>query len=123
MPPELPQWSERGDIWALGAVILSLCKTLPKGPVAYPPVGTEWEHNFEVWFKSKRARMGVLELRVNDDYSEDLDDLIFNCLQEKMEDRPYAFRLLEFIKEGKNRATQQGRTNFEVLPKWAFKQK
>ncbi|MCJ1246408.1 hypothetical protein MMC30_003615 [Trapelia coarctata] len=123
MPPELPKWTERGDIWALGAVILSLCKILPKGPVAYPPAGSRWERDFEGWFQSKRARVGVPEHRLGEEYSEDLDDLIFNCVKEEMEERPFAFRLVEFIREGKERAKLRGRVRFEALPGWAFEQK
>jgi len=61
--------------------------------------------------------------RLSDEYSEDLDNSVFNCVTEEMEERPYAFRLVEFIRKGKERAKRRGRVRFEALPAWAFEQK
>ena len=104
----------------LDVVVLSLCNILPKGPVAYPSAGSRWERDFEAWFKSTRARMGVPETRLGDEYSEDLDDLIFNCVREGMEERPYAFALWSLLGKGRSGL---GKERFEALPAWAFEQK
>jgi hypothetical protein len=66
--------------------------------------------------------MGVPECRLEDDYSKDLDNSVYNCVQETIKDRPYAFHHVEFLEEGKSRAAQRGWTALEELPQWAFKQ-
>lgn len=52
--------------------------------------------------------MGVPECRLEDDYSKDLDNSVYNCVQETIKDRPYAFHHVEFLEEGKSRAAQRG---------------
>lgn len=118
MPPELPVWSEQGDVWALGAVVLSLCRLLPRGPVLSKPL--HWTGDDKSWFKDKRCRKATRDIELDEDYSADLGDTLYNCLLEKPKDRPFSFRLLAFIKEGKGRATNLGKLEQRRLPRWAL---
>ena len=124
MPPELPLWTERGDIWSLGAIILSMCNVLPKGPLPEPPRGSRWEADVEKWYLSKRAREDILDYELDKEYSQALGDMIYICMREDRHDRPFAFRLLENIKEGRARTKQEGHVvKNTVLPAWTFGRK
>ncbi|MCJ1383176.1 hypothetical protein MMC17_006289 [Xylographa soralifera] len=119
MPPELPIWSERGDVWSLGAVILSLCNLLPKGPLKLPPAGPPWETDIESWYKSMQCRKSTIDIDIGKTYSTYLGDTIWNCLQAKAEDRPFSFRLMAFVNEGKRLAALEGKLTVTELPPWA----
>ncbi|MCJ1374496.1 hypothetical protein MMC20_005728 [Loxospora ochrophaea] len=117
MPPELPEMTARGDIWALGAVILSLCRLLEAGPLPPPPAGTE---NVETWLESKEARKGIKDVRVGEGYSSDLDNVVWNCLKWKKEHRPFSWKLVQMVTEGRNGALSGGWLEEKQFPSWVF---
>ncbi|MCJ1295051.1 hypothetical protein MMC34_006612 [Xylographa carneopallida] len=106
MPPELPAWSERGDVWSLGAVILLLCNLLPRGPLQLPPAGPPWKR--------------TLDIDIGKEYSSYLGDTIWHCLRPKAEDRPFSFRLMAFVVEGQRLAALEGKLRVRELPEWAL---
>ena len=120
MPPELPIWSERGDVWSLGAVILSLCNLLPSGPLNLPPAGPPWDDDPESWYKSKQCRKNTIDIDIGQDYSGYLGDTIWHCLRAKAEDRPFSFRLMAFVNEGKRLAALEGKLSVRELPPWVI---
>ncbi|MCJ1432665.1 hypothetical protein MMC27_002022 [Xylographa pallens] len=119
MPPELPIWSERGDVWSLGAVVLSLCNLLPSGPLNLPPVGPPWDNDLESWYKSKQCRKSTIDIDIGKDYSSYLGDTIWHCLRAKAEDRPFSFRLMAFVHEGQRLAALENKLRVRELPPWA----
>ena len=120
MPPELPVWSERGDVWSLGAVTLSLCNLLPRGPLQLPPAGPPWDTDLESWYKSKQCRKSTLDLDIGKDYSSYLGDTIWHCLRPTAEDRPFSFRLTAFVIEGARLTALEGKLRVRELPQWAI---
>ena len=120
LPPELPETTARGDIWALGLLLYSICKLLPSGPLPGPPNEIRDLEEMKDWCKQEKTRNAVHKLTLGKAYSDDLDMIVRLCLKRKKEDRPFAFRLLEYIKEGQNRAEIVGFLREKEFPKWVF---
>ena len=121
LPPEVPKCSTRGDVWALGAVIWSLCTLRSSGPLPEPPHHLRSTRDRNNWLWSKEARNGLEDLaRCGESYSSHLDNLVYNCMRHNIEDRPYSFKLVEDIKTGKLWAKAEGKVVRKPLPKWAF---
>ena len=120
-PPELTESTVRADVWVLGGVILSLCKLLKRGPLPPPPKEVTTPSGRYEWETSKEARIGMeLQARVGDHYSPHLDDIVYNCMRDEKNNRPFAFKLVEDIQEARLRAKQEGWLREKELPPWAF---
>ena len=120
LPPELPETTARGDIWTLGLLVYSMCKILSGGPLPPPPADLEHLEDIKRWCKQERTRNVAHRFTVGKTYSEDLNMVVRLCLKRKKENRPFAFRLVEYIEEGQGRAEVLGRLKEKQLPKWVF---
>ena len=121
LPPEVPECSARGDVWALGAVIWSLCTLRKMGPLNDPPARVRSKKDLHDWWWSKEARDGLEDkARCGGEYSSHLDDTVYNCMRHNKEDRPYSFKLVEDINTGKAWAEVEGKVTETSLPEWAF---
>ena len=79
-PPERPHATEKGDVWALGAIIHTMAGNGP--PIGRIP--KEWGSNIEGWWKSPDAR----QVRsITPFYSRRLEDWMLTCLRPKSIDR------------------------------------
>ncbi|KAL8860365.1 MAG: hypothetical protein Q9178_003336 [Gyalolechia marmorata] len=119
MPPELPEAFVQSDIWAVGAVILALCRQMPDGVVKPPPDG--WTEGDEAWSKHPDARKGIRDHGVGKYYSPQLNDVVHECLRFNRRNRPLAFKLLAMINEGEKEAEKKGFLGKdEFFPKWLW---
>ncbi|KAL8815985.1 MAG: hypothetical protein Q9223_004943, partial [Gallowayella weberi] len=106
MPPELPLHTAQGDVWAVGAVILALCRQMPDGVVKPPP--DDWTKGDEAWSRDRAARKGIRDHGVGKYYSPELNNVVYACLRFNRKNRPLAFRLLAMINEGAEKAEKDG---------------
>ncbi|KAL8816916.1 MAG: hypothetical protein Q9191_008243 [Dirinaria sp. TL-2023a] len=123
MSPELPDMTARGEVWAVGAVVMSLGLQLKYGPIKEPDDQNlqelkEDQKKFEEWIHTPMARMGVRDRRV-EGYSEPLQTLIRKSLRYKSFHRPLSWQLLGEIRTERWKAGCE----FEPLPAWAFGKK
>ena len=118
MPPELPKTYAQGDIWAVGAVILALCRQLPDGVVKPPP--DDWTEGEEEWSKHRDARKGIRDHGVGDHYSPELNHVVHECLRFNKLNRPLSFKLLTMIHEGERAAEAKGFLLDDIMPKWVW---
>ncbi|KAI4174972.1 MAG: hypothetical protein LQ343_001999 [Gyalolechia ehrenbergii] len=118
MPPELPKTYAQGDIWAVGAVILALCRQLPHGVVKPPP--EDWTEGDEAWSKHRDARKGIRDHGVGDHYSPELNYVVHECLRFNKVNRPLSFQLLAMIEEGEQKAGEKGFLDSDMIPKWVW---
>lgn len=119
MPPELPLHTAQGDVWAVGAVILALCRQMPDGVVKPPP--SDWTEGIEAWSKHRDARKGIRDHGVGKHYSPELNDVVHECLRFNPRNRPLAFKLLKMINEGAANADEKGFLDKdEFFPKWVW---
>ena len=109
----------RGEVWAVGAVIMSLCLLLEYGPINFTPPNDAEEHEKEPrkWAQNPKARRGVRDTYLGSQYSKDLRDTVRKALRFKAENRPKSFQLLDNVRTCRGRAE----VRFEALPRWAFK--
>ncbi|MCJ1227823.1 hypothetical protein MMC12_004482 [Toensbergia leucococca] len=124
MPPELPETSARGDVWAVGAVILSLCRLLPNGPVVPAPAELGDDEK-EMWYQSRESRKGVRDLGVGGRYSGELGELVRSCLRFSRANRPLSWKLMGMVREGEEKARARGRweKGGGVLPEWVWRKR
>ncbi|KAL9600176.1 MAG: hypothetical protein Q9219_003319 [cf. Caloplaca sp. 3 TL-2023] len=118
MPPELPKTYAQGDIWAVGAVILALCRQLPDGVVRPPPA--DWTEGVEAWSKHRDARKGIRDHGVGRHYSPELNHVVHECLRFNKLNRPLSFQLLAMIDKGERAAGQKGFLDRDMIPKWVW---
>lgn len=114
-PPEIPEHTTRGDVWALGAVVQSLCR-LDQGPVSSPPLGVE----HEIWWISPEARR---PRRAGAHYSVQLNCVMQSALTILKEQRPFAYQLYRDLKERSGRARGDEGVVDEAFPLWAFERR
>ncbi|KAL8686529.1 MAG: hypothetical protein Q9218_007040 [Villophora microphyllina] len=118
MPPELPKFYCRGDVWAVGAVILALCRQMPDGVVKPAPV--DWTEGKVAWPKHRDARKGIRDHGVGKRYSPELNHVVHECLRFNRLNRPLAFKLLAMIDEGEEAAGRKGFLENDTFPKWVW---
>ncbi|KAL8769616.1 MAG: hypothetical protein Q9209_004413 [Squamulea sp. 1 TL-2023] len=119
MPPELPEAFAQSDIWAIGAVILALCRQMPDGVVKPPPDG--WTGGEEAWSRHRDARKGIRDHGVGKHYSPELNNVVHECLRFNRSNRPLAFKLLAMINEGEKEAEKKGfLKKDEFFPMWLW---
>ncbi|KAL9033231.1 MAG: hypothetical protein Q9180_006054, partial [Flavoplaca navasiana] len=106
MPPELPEAFVHSDVWAVGAVILALCRQMPKGVVKPPPA--DWTQDAEAWSKHPDSRKGIRDHGVGKYYSPELNNVVHECLRFNPRNRPLAFKLLAMINDGEKEAEKKG---------------
>ncbi|KAL8989297.1 MAG: hypothetical protein Q9169_008388 [Polycauliona sp. 2 TL-2023] len=119
MPPELPEAFVHSDIWAVGAVILALCRQMPDGVVKPPPA--DWTAGEEAWSKHPDARKGIRDHGVGRHYSPELNNVVHECLRFNRRNRPLAFKLLAMIDEGEKKAGDKGFLDKDMyFPRWLW---
>ncbi|KAL8732545.1 MAG: hypothetical protein Q9181_003935 [Wetmoreana brouardii] len=118
MPPELPKTYCQGDIWAVGAVILALCRQMPDGVVK--PAPADWTEGEDAWSRHRDARKGIRDHGVGKHYSPELNYVVYECLRFNRANRPLAFKLLAMINEGEKAAGKKGFLDNDVFPKWIW---
>lgn len=117
MPPELPEATARGDVWVTGAVILSLCRLLPDGPLPPPRDG---HPDPMQWLKSAEARKGIRDMGLGASYSPELTGLLRDCLRYNRFNRPFSYDLMAGVRKGEEAVIGSGRVPIKPLPRWAF---
>ncbi|KAL8918066.1 MAG: hypothetical protein Q9208_007588 [Pyrenodesmia sp. 3 TL-2023] len=118
MAPELPTMYAQSDVWAVGAVILALCRQLPDGVVKPPP--EHWTGGVEAWSRHRNARKGIRDHGVGKSYSSELDLVVHECLRFNRQNRPLAFKLLAMINEGERAAMEKGFLDDDIIPTWVW---
>lgn len=118
MPPELPEATARGDVWTLGAVILSFCRLLRDGPLALFPRPPQYRNN-EEWAMNPEARKGVRDIGPGSSYSEELKGVLKCCLRYNKHHRPLSYELLVHVREGERKVIGSPRAPITPLPPWA----
>lgn len=114
-PPELPEHTARGDVWALGAVVQALCR-LDQGPVRSPPLGI----NAEIWWISPEARRPRI---AGVHYSVQLNRALESSLTMSKEQRPFAYQLYGDLNKRLRRARHNEGVVDEAFPLWAFERR
>ena len=114
MSPELPDMTARGEVWAVGAVVMSLCLLFKDGPIKGPP--EDVEEDVEDWIYQSRARKGVRDTYLGEQYSQELRHTVRKAVRYSKEHRPLSWQLLGEVRTAKAEAAFQ----FQQLPKWAF---
>ncbi|KAI9783620.1 MAG: hypothetical protein M1816_001211 [Peltula sp. TS41687] len=109
-PPELPEHDlqGKGDVWAVGAVVQSMCR-LDEGPVGNPPPGV----SVDAWERDPRARRPKT---AGSTYSAQLNEALALALKRKKFERPTAATLLLELKD----LFRESKTTFASLPGWVF---
>ncbi|KAI4137015.1 MAG: hypothetical protein L6R39_007512 [Caloplaca ligustica] len=118
MAPELPKMYAQSDVWAVGAVILALCRQLPDGVVRPPPA--DWTAGDEAWSKHRDARKGIRDHGVGKHYSPEINHVVHECLRFNRQNRPLAFRLLAMINDSERKARRKGFLDDDMIPKWVW---
>ncbi|KAL8956016.1 MAG: hypothetical protein Q9193_006331 [Seirophora villosa] len=118
MAPELPKTYAQSDVWAVGAVILALCRQLPDGVLKPPP--DDWTEGEEAWSMHPDARKGIRDRGVGEDYSVQLEFVVGECLHFSREKRPLAFKLLAMIDEGERGAREAGYLEEDMIPPFVW---
>lgn len=110
-PPEIPEHDiqGRGDVWAVGAIIQSMCR-LDRGPVGNPPPGVV---DIEAWEMDPRARRPK---SAGSRYSVQLNAALALALKLHKAERPTATTLLLDLKD----LYRESGTTFAHLPGWVF---
>lgn len=117
-PPEIPEWTARGEVWAIAAIALSMCRLLPHGPLQPEPP----DYNSETpWDENAEARKGVRDLGTGPAYSQEMDDLFRKCLRFTMGKRPLSYDLVVMIRDAEKELLGEQQIPLEPLPRWAFK--
>lgn len=118
MPPELPKSFLQSDVWAVGAVILAMCRQLVNGVIRKPP--EDWAEGEVAWSRHRDARKGIRDQGVGEHYSCELNEAVYRCLRFNPRNRPHAHKLLTLIKEGEAAARKKGFLEDEEFPLWVF---
>ncbi|KAL8644474.1 MAG: hypothetical protein Q9210_007238 [Variospora velana] len=118
MAPELPKIYSQSDVWAVGAVILALCRRLPDGVLKPPP--DDWAEGEEAWSIHPDARKGIRDRGVGKHYSVQLNFVVHECLRFSREKRPLAFKLVAMIDEGERAARDEGYLEEDMIPEWVW---
>lgn len=116
MPPE-PESTARGDVWAVGAVALSLCRLLRAGPI--PPV-PDGHRDPAAWAAKPQLRQGLEHMGAGSSYSNELDCVLRDTLRFDPRDRPRSYQLMALIRKGEAAVLRPGMVPVTNLPKWAF---
>lgn len=118
MAPELPKTYAQSDVWAVGAVILALCRQLPDGVLKPPP--DDWTEGEEAWSMHPDARKGIRDRGLGEHYSVQLEFVVGECLHFSRERRPLAFKLLAMIDEGERGAREAGYLEEDMIPPFVW---
>lgn len=120
LPPELPEITALGEIWAIGAVSLSLCRLLPHGPISHQPP-PERKLSTKKWLRSAEARKGIRDLSPDEEgYSSALAQILKQCLSYSKDKRPLSYELMSLIQVAEKKEFGEQTLELRALPRWAF---
>lgn len=117
-PPEIPEWTARGEVWVVAAMVLSLCRILPHGPIKPEPPNYRGQKD---WMETSDARKGIRDLGSGPAYSQELDDLLWQCLRFSIGKRPLSYELVTMIRKAEAETLGKQKIPLEALPQWALK--
>ena len=117
-PPEIPEWTARGEIWVIAAISLSLCRLLPLGPLRPKPAHVDSQTE---WDQSADARRGIRDIGTGEAYSQVLEDMLWQCLRFKKMNRPLSYELVVKIRKAEMETLGQKKIKLLALPQWALK--
>lgn len=117
-PPEVPEWTSRGEVWVIAAICLSLCRLLPRGPIR--PAPDDYRGSV-VWNETADARKGIRDMGTGPTYSQQMEDLIRNCLRFTRDNRPLSYELMVKIRKAEMETIGEQQIPIQPLPPWALK--
>lgn len=120
-PPEIPEWTARGEVWVIAAIALSMCRLLRHGPLELQPEQPADYNSRTPWKETADARKGIRDLGTGPAYSQEMDDLIWKCLRFTMGKRPLSYDLVVMIRDAEKELLGEHQIPLEPLPQWAFK--
>lgn len=95
LPPEVPRWTAKGDVWCLGAIIHALAHG--HSPVKLPPIDRAQDQRTKIeWYSSRESRQ---TRELPDRYSEHLNDIMMDCLTRDPHDRISSRDLVRDVRE------------------------
>lgn len=108
----------KGDIWATGASIISLCRLLPFGPVPEPPRNCRDEI---AWYRNPEIRRDVGHMSPGPAYSQDLGKILRATLAFDRHKRPSSWQLMNTVRVAEQKLFLSERRALPVvlLPPWA----
>ncbi len=106
LPPEYPNFGQRGDIWVLGAVVQTLCSPERSPEGADDALITDFEWDERENFPAGRC------------YSEEINEAVGFAMEEVKSKRPYARDFAVRV----SRLWQRAGCVYEPLPRWALEQ-
>lgn len=117
-PPEIPEWTARGEVWVIAAISLSLCRQLPRGPLQPEPPGYNGR---EDWEESAEARRGIRDMGTGPAYSRQMEGLFQACLRFTMGKRPLSHELVVMIRKAEAETIGERKIPLQLMPPWAIK--
>lgn len=117
-PPEIPEWTSRGEVWVIAAVGLSLCRLLRRGPIKPPPPDYRGS---VAWNETSDARKGIRDMGTGPAYSQQMEDLMWECLRFNMNNRPLSYELVVMIRKAEAETIGEQQIPIQPLPPWALK--
>lgn len=119
-PPE-PNFytSGRGDVWAVGASVLSLCRLLPDGPMGNPP---PHHPNPQRWYKDPEKQRLLARIGPGKGYSTELKDILAQCLMFHYEERVKSWQLMKrvWVIEKLLFSSPGEKLKVRLLPEWVY---
>ena len=88
-PPEMPLWTHKGDVWAVGAVVHTLAHL--SNPIQDRPAGYKGD-----WYIDPRS---INPKNLSDRYSHNLNRVMMKALERKPEERSDALDLIERLED------------------------
>lgn len=119
-PPEPHVYSSgRGDVWALGATVLSLCRLLPNGPIASPPPHYPDPRG---WYEDPERRRHLDKMGPGEGYSKLLKQVLGDCLTFPYEHRVNSWQLMGEVRKAEKLLFSSPGKGLKVrlLPEWAY---
>ncbi|KAI9765707.1 MAG: hypothetical protein M1835_007331 [Candelina submexicana] len=105
LPPEYPNFGQRGDVWALGAVVQTLCSPERSPEGVDDQLISDHEWNEREWFPAGRA------------YGVEMNEAVGLAMEENKTNRPYARDLAVRVWNFRQRVGNA----YEPLPFWAMR--
>lgn len=118
-PPEIPEWTARGEVWVIAAISLSLCRQLQRGPLQPKP--RNYDSTITPWVENADARKGIRDMGTGPGYSQQMEDLLWECLRFSMGNRPLSYELVVKIRNAEAETLGQKKIPLEPMPSWALK--
>lgn len=109
----------RGDVWAVGASVLSLCRLLPRGPIEAPP---PHHPNPRAWYLDPKRRRHLPQLGPGHGYSEELGIVLADTVAFHMDDRFKSKDLMREVRIAEEIlfSSPDSGVKVRLLPEWVY---